>query len=59
MLLEGGLVWAIFYFRWQTEEGWKRLLPALLGEVPAPIRGLIGGVIRKFGETLQSHAPTV
>ena len=46
-LIEENLYWTMVYDRWMVEENWRGFRTVVLGKVPAPIRLLIGPLVRR------------
>ena len=45
--LEESLYWAVLWWRWADDQGWAELRPRIAAIVPAPVRWLVPGLIRK------------
>lgn len=46
-MLEEGLYFVVLWSRWGDDEGWSELKPTIDAVVPAPLRWLVPGMIRK------------
>lgn len=46
-LFEDHLYFAMIYSRWIDESGWSTLAPAFFGRIPAPLRPIVGGRLRR------------
>ncbi|MGH7787600.1 MAG: glutathione S-transferase family protein [Candidatus Binatia bacterium] len=55
-LVEENLYWTMVYDRWMVDENWRSFRDVVLGEIPLPIRRVIGPVARRgVRRQLQGH----
>lgn len=45
--LEEKLYWCTLYFRWVDEAGWAQVKPLFFSEMPAPLKLIVPGIVRR------------